>query len=152
MSGAGAKLPLVLPSLVCAAALVGCGSGGGAQAVPATPASHVVTLQLRGESGHEELLACSLVHRYATFSARGRIAYAGSVRPAPAGRWKVKVKIKRCVDGRFQDSGADRIFGTPDGNYSGYLRPPGVGVYFARVRYRAASGDILSDKSYFEVR
>jgi hypothetical protein len=111
-----------------------------------------VTLKLQGSTGDEQLLACSLVHHYAVFKT-GAIALKGTVAPAPVKhRWKVKVKIKRCVDGRFQDSGSDRIVGLSSGKYTGSLQPPGKGVFFARAGYRSAGGDVLSDKVFFEVR
>jgi hypothetical protein len=140
--------------VACATALAGCGSGGGGGGTPkpSQPGAAVVTLKLRGSTGDEQLLACSLIHHYAIFKS-GPIALKGTVAPAPAkNRWKVKVKIKRCVDGRFQDSGSDRIFGRSSGKYTGSLQPPGKGVFFARARYRTAIGDVLSDKFYFEVR
>jgi hypothetical protein len=111
-----------------------------------------VSLKLHGDQGDEQLLACSLVHHYAVFPAGRLIAYDGAVRPAPAKHLKVKVKIKRCVDGRFDDSGTDRITGGLDGRYAGHLQAPGKGVFFARTRFRTSRGDVLSDKVYFEVR
>ena len=139
--------------LSLAAAVVAASAGCGQTRPHATPVSdHRVRLVLSGDLGRTQVLACSLVHHYAIFPGGRLITYTGSVRPAPDGRWKVKVKIKRCVDGRFQDSGADRVHGGPSGAYSGRLQAPGKGVYFARSRYRGYSGDILSNKVYFQVR
>lgn len=134
-------------------ALAGCGASGGGTASPGKPppGTPTVTLVLRHSVGDEQLLACSLVHHYKIYRATG-VAFEGSLVPAPAKHWKVKVKIKRCVDGQFQDSGSDRIAGGVRGRYSGMLQAPGKGVFFARARYRAESGDVLSDKVYFEVK
>ena len=144
---------LAAAALAGCVALAGCGSsGGGASgAGKPPPGSPVVGLDLRHSVGDEQLLACSLVHHYKVYKA-GAIPFQGSVRPAPAKHWKVKVKIKRCVDGQFQDSGSDRVLGAPDGSFRGALQAPGKGVFFARARYRTTSGDVLSDKVYFEAQ
>ena len=142
----------VAGALVGAVAIAGCGSGAdGAGNAPPAPGTPVVELNLRHSVGDEQLLACSLVHHYKVYKA-GSVAFVGSVSPAPAKRWKVKVKIKRCVDGQFQDSGSDRVLGTSGGRFSGALQAPGKGVFFARARYRSVKGDVLSDKVYFEVK
>jgi hypothetical protein len=135
-----------------AATLGGCGASGPAPGPTARKGGPIVSLKLHGDQGDEQLLACSLVHHYAVFPSGRLIAYDGAVRPAPTKHWKVKVKIKRCVDGRFDDSGTDRITGGFGGRYSGQLQAPGKGVFFARTRFRTPSGDVLSDKVYFEVR
>jgi len=114
------------------------------------PGDRVVTLRLHDDVGDEQLLACSLVHHYGVFRDRHPIPFDGTVGPPPR-RFKVTVKIKRCVDGRFQDSGASDIRGLA-GRYSSTLQPPGKGVYFARTRLRTAGGDVLSRKTYFEVK
>jgi hypothetical protein len=144
-----AAFPLAV--LACTAAATGCGD-----AQPAARAQHpdgiTVGLELRGESGERRMVACSSIHNYAQFKAGQQIKYDGRVRPVPDGRWKVKVKIKRCVDGRFQDSGADRVPGVSGGRYEGRIQPPGKGVFFARSRFRNSRGDVVSDKAFFEVR
>jgi hypothetical protein len=144
----------LLAPACCAAALPvwGCGDGGGAAARAQHPDGFTVGLELRGESGERRMLACSSVHNYAQFRAGREIKYDGKVRPKPDGRWNVKVKIKRCVDGRFQDSGADRVPGVDGGQFEGVINPPGKGVFFARARYRDSAGDVVSDKAFFEVR
>lgn len=146
------NLRLLATAVCCtgAAMLSGCGEDG-------APAGNVRTdvevgLELRGESGEKQMLACSSVHHYAQFRAGRMIKYDGSVRPIPEGGWKVKVKIKRCVDGRFQDSGAERVPGVSGGKFAGVIQPPGKGVFFARARYRDADGDVVSRKQFFQVR
>jgi hypothetical protein len=144
----------ILPVLCCAAALPawGCGEQGGAAARAQHPDGITVGLELRGEAGERRMLACSSIHNYAQFRLGREITYDGTVRPTPDGGWRVKVKIKRCVDGRFQDSGADRVPGVSGGRFAGQIQPPGKGVFFARARYRDAAGDVVSDKAFFEVR
>lgn len=147
MTSTGAR---TLGAIACCAILAGCGPSP-----PAVRRGHqgvTVSMRLHGDVGKEQLLACSLVHNYPVLPFGQRVAYDGFVRPAPAGRWKVKVKVKRCVDGRFQDSGADRVFGSAGGRFAGRLQPSGRGVFFARARYRSPAGDVLSEKLYFEVR
>lgn len=135
------------------AALLAAGCGGGAPAVRKPPPSGVpsVSLELRGARGDVQMLACSLIHHYARFPKGNVIHVAGELAPTPhKASFKVKVKIKRCVDGRFQDSGSWRVVGAA-GRYAGTIEPPGTGVFFARARYRDARGDSFSDKVYFRV-
>ncbi len=142
-------------ALACAAAcaaISGCGGGGAVVARSPHPDDYEVRLELRGESEDKRMLACASVHDYAQFRAGRPIVYDGVVKPMPKRRWKVKVKIKRCVDGRFQDSGADRVPGVSGGRFAGEIQPPGRGIYFARARYRDAKGDVVSDKEFFQVR
>lgn len=138
--------------LASAAALAGCGAPPAAKPRPAIDGAPKLTLKLHGSTGDEQLLACSLVHHYATFPSRRQVAYDGRLTP-PVHRFKLKVKIKRCVDGRFQDSGSQPVHGH-NGRYTGTLQPPGKGVYYARARarVRGSRGDSLSDKFYFEVK
>lgn len=121
---------------------------------PARPArtDFKVGLELRGETGDRTMLACSGVQDYAQFPSGRRIRYDGIVTPTPKGKWRVKVKIKRCISGQFQDSGADRVPGVSGGRFAGYIQPPGKGLYFARARYRDRKGDVISRKEYFQVR
>jgi hypothetical protein len=135
----------------CAAAIAACGAGPPAARVSPPGVPHV-TLVLHRDSGDKQLLACSLVHHYAQFPAGRLIAFDGAVIPPPqeAG-FKIKVKIKRCVDGRFEDSGAWNVRGSADGRFRGALQIPGKGVFFGRARYRSPKGTALSDKFYFEV-
>lgn len=146
------QTPLVVALAVGATIVAGCGPAGPAAVPVDKKGNAIVSLTLHGDQGDEQLLACSLVHHYAVFAAGRLIAYDGAVRPAPTKHWKVKVKLKRCVDGRFEDSVADRIIGGARGRYAGHLQPPGKGVFFARTRFRTPSGDILSDKVYFAVK
>lgn len=144
---------LALPVLLAGAALAGCGSSGSATDAASTspPGTPKVTLALRHSKGDEQLLACSLVHHYKVYH-RGPIDFAGTIAPVPAKHFKLKVKIKRCVDGQFQDSGDTRVSGHAGGSYRGSLQAPGKGVFFARAYYRTAHGDVLSAKVYFEVK
>lgn len=138
----------VVAVTLAAALLAGCGAAGPA---PKTgPGGPRITLTLHHDTGDHQVLACSLVHHYARFPAGRPIAFDGMLRPTPAKAGvKVKVKIKRCVDGRFQDSGAWAVRGAADGTFRGELHIPGNGVFFARARYR---GVALSEKFYFDVR
>jgi hypothetical protein len=136
-------------------AVGGCGGGSSGTGAGATrtapPGTAQVTLALVHSTGDEQLLACSLVHHYKVYR-RVAVAYTGTLHPAPAHHWNVKVKIKRCVDGQFQDSVSVHSTGSANGRFAGSLQAPGKGVFFARARFRSPQGDVLSDKVYFEVK
>lgn len=139
--------------MLAAALLAGCGASSPASKPPQPPGGHTITLTLHHDTGDHQLLACSLVHHYARFPAGRPIAFDGTLLPARGTtRTKVKVKIKRCVDGRFQDSGAWDVRAAADGKFQGELHLPGNGVFFARARARTGQGVALSDKIYFDVR
>lgn len=143
----------VAAATLAAALLAGCGTVSRAPGPTRPPGTPAITLALHGDSGDHQMLACSLVHHYSRFPAGRPIPFDGALAQVPGtSGGKVKVKIKRCVDGRFQDSGAWNVRLTADGRFRGELQLPGNGVFFARARYRAESGVALSDKVYFDVR
>jgi hypothetical protein len=116
-------------------------------AVPAQ-AGGGVTLGLKGGSGNRTLRACGIRHHYTLYRPGARIAFDGTVAGA-AGSFAVKVKVKRCVGGRFADVSKVPATGKA-GRYRGVLGATPRGLYFARTTYRA--GAVLkSDKQYFKV-
>ncbi|UTI67125.1 hypothetical protein NBH00_12915 [Paraconexibacter antarcticus] len=142
--------PLVLTGVTLLAS--GCGSGSSGRPATPVPGLPRVTLILRHSGADHQLLACSIVHHYARFTARRPIVFEGNLQPREhASHFKIKIKIKRCVDGHFQDSGSWDIRGGRNGRFQGMLPIPGKGIYFARARYRNDVGTATSDKVYFDV-
>ena len=84
--------------------------------------------------------------------APARVPYSGTVSPSPDGRWKVKVKLKRCeTNGNFQDvSGEQKIVGQPGGKFSGEIPVPENGAYSIRARFQSDNRP-QSDKLYLKV-
>jgi hypothetical protein len=123
--------------------LVGCGGGS---------SDRKVTLQLGGSGQNLNQTACGKQQPFEQYpSAPARVPYAGTVTPAPSGRWKVKVKLKRCSGNTFQDvSGEQKIVGQPGGKFSGTFPVPETGFYSLRARYQGDNRP-QSDKLYLHV-
>jgi hypothetical protein len=135
----------VLALTLCAAVLVaGCGGGddGG---------SPSIAVSLSGGQGNRNAEACGKQEAFEQYTTRDEVVYAGRVDPAPGGRWKVKVKIKKCNGKEFVESSSQKIVGQPDGRYEGAFRDIGKGDYFLRARYQ--DGDRPeTEKFYFQVK
>jgi hypothetical protein len=131
------------------------GCGGGSS--PNTPATHAsgpkVTLNVKGGRG-ENLSACGITHHYTVYSSGAPIEFAGVVSPVPAGRWKVKLKVKVCRASAFQD--VQKVDTTRDkhtGAFRGTLPTLPRGTYFARAAlYENGQAVARSDKGHLAVR
>src|SRR5215208_2475309 len=97
----------VLALTLCAAALAaGCGGGddGG---------SASIAVDLSGGQGNRNATACGQQEAFEQYTTAGEVVYSGRVDPAPEGRWKVKVKIKKCDGSEFVESSSQKIVGQP---------------------------------------
>lgn len=131
--------------LVCAAvALV---------AIAAALASpKVVLLNLKGGYANRTLRACAIQHHYTVFHPGESVPMNGSVSPKPlASTWLVKVKVKRCLAGRFRTVWFGHAPGTSDGSFVIAFRPRSAGFFFARAYYYGVRPVAASDKQYFRV-
>ena len=129
--------------LTAAVLLAGCGGG----------TDRKITLQLSGSNRNVNMTACGKQEPFQIYAkAPARVSYSGSVTPAPEGRWKVKVKLKRCeTGGNFQDvSGEQKIVGQPGGKFSGEIPVPESGSYSVRARFQGDNRP-QSDKLYLRV-
>jgi hypothetical protein len=129
--------------LTAAVLLAGCGGG----------TDRKITLQLSGSNRNVNMTACGKQEPFQIYAkAPARVPYSGSVTPAPEGRWKVKVKLKRCeTGGNFQDvSGEQKIVGQPGGKFSGEIPVPESGSYSVRARFQGDNRP-QSDKLYLRV-
>ncbi|HEX3316860.1 MAG TPA: hypothetical protein VHR88_02510 [Solirubrobacteraceae bacterium] len=128
-----------------AAAVLVAGCGGGT--------NRKITLQLSGSDQNLNMTACNKQESFQVYSrAPATVPYSGAVSPAPSGRWKVKVKLKRCAPGgNFQDvSGEQKIVGQPGGKYSGQIQVPETGAYSVRAKFQSDNKP-QSDKLYLKV-
>jgi hypothetical protein len=147
----------MLVAALAAALLSGCGGAGGSASSGASSAKQAsgpkVTLDLKGGRS-EQIEACGSSNHYTVYSSGSPIEFAGAVSPVPAGRWKIKVKLKSCRGSAFQD--AQKVEATRDkhtGAFRGTL--PGLprGTYFARAAlYENGQAVARSDKGHFAVR
>jgi hypothetical protein len=131
-------LPLTLAALIAA----GCGGGDD---------SHSIQVSLSGGEGNRNATACGKQEPFQRYTTRDEVRYSGRVDPAPDGRWKVKVKIKKCSGNEFVESGSQKIVGLPGGRYEGSFVDIAQGYYFHRARYQGGDQP-ETDKFYFEVK
>jgi hypothetical protein len=142
-----------LLATVAVALLSGCG-GAGNSASSAKPASGPkVTLDLKGGRS-DQVNACGSSHHYTVYASGSPIEFAGAVSPVPAGRWKVKLKLKSCGGSAFQDE--QKVEATRDkhtGAFRGTLPALPRGTYFARAAlYENGQSVARSDKGHFAIR
>ena len=123
-----------------------------AVAVPVGAASLATTVSLNilGGYGNRTLRACGIVHHY-TLRRHGRaIKVDGAVLPAPGGTLRIKLKVKRCLDGRFRTVWVGLASPQGAGAFQGVVPPRKRGFYFVRA-YDEGSTVVKSDKQYFRV-
>ena len=65
------------------------------------------------------------------------------------GYQRIKLKIKRCIRGRFHTVWVGNASVKSDGTFQGTLPPRRAGYYFARAYYEGAT-TVKSDKQYFK--
>lgn len=111
-----------------------------------------VVLNLEAGSVNRTAKACSLVHHYTFYKRAVGIRMNGVVSPPPAAAsWSVKVKVKRCVAGRFRTIWVGHVTGRKAGRFDLVFRTRRPGYYFARAYYYGATPPAESDKEYFRV-
>ena len=129
--------------LALAALLVGCGGGD--------DDSRSIRVALTGGQRNRNATACDKQEPFQQYTTRDEVVYSGTVSPPPDGRWKVKVKIKKCAGKEFVESASQKIVGLPNGRYEGAFRDIGKGYYFLRARYQGGDQP-ETDKFYFQVK
>jgi hypothetical protein len=121
-----------------------------AAAVTAGAAAVTVTLNLQGGYANRTLKACGLTHHYTLFHRGRAIGVNGTVSPAPSGAFRVKLKVKQCVRGRFRAVWVGNAQVQPGGAFKGTVPPRRVGSFFARAYYYVGTTTVKSDKQYFK--
>jgi hypothetical protein len=125
------------------------GAAAAALAVPASAGAPTVTLNLKAGSTKRELVACGIRHHYTFFHVGRPVAMDGFVLPAPSGAWRVKVKVKKCIRGRFRTVWARHTRGRTNGTFTITYTPRHAGAYFARAYYYGVRPAVRSGKQYF---
>lgn len=121
--------------------VAGCGGGS---------AKRNVTLQLTGAAGNQNFTACAKQEAFFLYNGPAQVRFTGVVKPAPGGRWKVKVKVKQCSSGKFVDVTSQKLVGQSSGRYDGSIPIAEKGYYYARAQLQA--GDkARSENQYFRV-
>ena len=122
-----------------------------AVATGALAATSTVTINLKGGLGNRTYRACGLTHHYTLFHPGRAIAIEGTVTPAPT-HFRVKLKVKQCLHGRFTTIWVGSAHERPDGSYRGMFVPHHRGPFFARAYARIGTQTVKSDKRYFQVK
>jgi hypothetical protein len=133
----------------------GCGSsssssGGGSSGGSSSSGGSGVSLSVAGAAGNLNATACGKQEAFYRYAAPAQIRYSGTVSPAPSGRWKVKVKLKRCAGGSFVDADSQKIVGQNDGRFDGVFPVPAKGAYSLRARLESGTRP-ESSKLYVQV-
>ena len=116
----------------------------------ATAAAFAVTIDLAGGTGARTLRACGITHHNTLYRRGSSVAIAGAVSPAPSA-FRVKLKVKQCVHGRYVAIWTAGAHEGPNGAYSGAYVARRRGSFFARAYIHAGSRTVRSDKRYFRV-
>jgi hypothetical protein len=109
---------MILAAGACAALLAGCGSSSSSSSSPASSVQ-AVTLSVGGGTGNLNGVECRKQEAFEHYDFPAQVTYSGSVSPAPSGRWKVKLKLKRCNGSSFVDTDSQKIVGQSSGQFSG---------------------------------
>jgi hypothetical protein len=117
--------------------------------VAAGAATIAVSLNLQGGYANRTLKACALTHHYTLFHRGQAIRVSGAVSPVPSGAFRLKLKVKQCVRGRFRTVWVGSAQMRPDGTFRGTLPPRRAGYFFARAYYEGTT-TVKSDKQYFK--
>lgn len=109
-----------------------------------------VTLELTGSTGNQNFTACAKQAAFFLYSGPAQVRFTGEVKPAPGGRWKVKVKFKQCSGGKFVDVTSQKLVGQSSGRYDGSIPIAEKGYYYARAQLEGGAKP-RSEKQYFRV-
>jgi len=119
----------------------------------ASAAAPAVLLNLKDGYANRTLVACRIKHHYTFFHVGRALRMDGSVQPVPrTAVWRVKVKVKKCVAGRFRAVWSGHVKGKVDGAFKIAYLPRRRGWFFARAYYYGVRPAARSDKQYFRVR
>lgn len=115
----------------------------------AGPAS--VTFDLHG-GGNTSKVACGDLHHFRTYAAGSSLSFTGRVQPVPSGHWTVKLHIKICQGGSYQDfSKVDAHINSHTGAFHGSFSAPSSGLYEVRaVLYLGTAESTESDKVHLK--
>jgi hypothetical protein len=100
---------------------------------PGADRQESVSLVLHG-GGNATSGACGAVRHYKTYAPGSNVLFTGQVSPIPSAVWKVKLKIKFCSGGQFQDlTKIDTTENKHHGTFTVSFPAPHTGLYEARA-------------------
>jgi hypothetical protein len=124
---------MILAAGVCAALLVGCGSSSSSSSSSSASSGQAVTLSVGGGTGNLNGVECRKQAAFEHYDFPAQVTYSGTVSPAPSGRWKVKLKLKRCNGSSFVDADSQKIVGQSNGQFSGVFVISKQGAFSLRA-------------------
>jgi len=108
-----------------------------------------VSMTLSGGTGNENRTECAKQAPFEIFrDAPADVRYSGRVQPAPDGRFKIKVKLKRCRGNEYVDTAEQKIVGLPGGRFQGRFPIAEGGAYFLRAQLQGGDTKPRSEKLY----
>jgi hypothetical protein len=129
---------------VLAAPIVALAAGCGSSA------QRHVTLSLLGSTSNRNAVACGTQQAFARYPAPAQVNFTGAVAPAPSGRFKVKLKLKRCNGRQYVDADSQKLVGESDGRFDGAFTVMQAGAYSLRATLEG-DGSPASPKAYLQV-
>lgn len=140
-----------LGALALAAALLVPVGVAAATGPSAHSTAYSVGLNLQAGYANRILRACGSANHYVFFRPRHRVNFKGTVAPAPSGVRMVKVKIKKCIRGRFVRFRELHLRVNGRGAYQGSFSVRSRGFYFARTYFYGVRPAARSAKQHFRV-
>jgi hypothetical protein len=116
----------------------------------ALAAGSTVDLKLQGGYANKNVRACGSTNHYRLYKPRRRVDFKGTL--TPAGSRLVKVKIKKCVRGRFVRFKELHVRVNKTGKYQGSFTIAAPGFYFVRTYDNAARPASKSAKQHLRIR
>ena len=150
-----------LPAAIAAVAVLLTTAAVAFGATGATPTT--ITLGLQGGYRNVNMTVCKNLHHYTLYHQKTKLIMNGTVDPTPPfpdGAWKVKIKIKKCVLGKWKVIAQPHVLGNQtlvNGVKTAvykYTRPLGIntGFFFARAYYYTTpTTSIISTDEHFRV-
>jgi len=130
-------------------------------AATALAAGETITLNLQAGVS-QTAKACKQTNHYTAYKLGTKILMDGYVTPAPAlpdQTWKVKIKVKKCVHGKFKTIKQVHVLGNgvlvnnvKEGHWRWAFKPKMKGFYFARAYYYGYTPYIQTTEENFHVR
>jgi hypothetical protein len=120
---------------------------------PAEGGGTLIGLNLKGGDAEIQARGCGIAHHYTAYASGATIHFRGNVTSAPRRGWKVKVKVKSCIGGRFEETGTLPVHVKHDDSFKGAFRAPVPGYYFVRASVNVGGRRIArSAKQFFRIR
>lgn len=123
-----------------------------ALAATAVAATFSISLNLQGGYANRMQSACGSSNHYVFYRPRRRITFKGTVSPVPSGTRAVKVKLKKCVRGRFVRLKEFHVRVNGRGVYQGSFSVRARGYYFARAYFYGSRPASKSPKEHFRAK